>query len=244
MFSADYQKTNTKPDKLYSILPTVLSLLGQIKGKTIVDVGCGTGFFTNSIVQRGATHVYGIDISSESLKIARRNSVETRGTVEYILLDIFEDKLPVCDSICFPFVLNLAKSVHDMLRALEICFFALRDGGNIVLVVDLPINNKSHSVLQKQKEFGAVKTLLGARKNGTSLQVDLYNRKKKVYSFQSRFFTSKCIEQCLSRAGFQNILWHSPIISKKGFEYMPDLFWEGYQDICEIGYITALKVSK
>lgn len=41
----DYEQTSEKPDKKYSTLPTVLQLAGDMEGKTVVDLGCGSGFF-------------------------------------------------------------------------------------------------------------------------------------------------------------------------------------------------------
>jgi len=46
-----YQKTDAKPDKKYSILPTVLMIAGDSSGKTVLDLGCGSGFFTHSPCQ-------------------------------------------------------------------------------------------------------------------------------------------------------------------------------------------------
>ena len=38
------KETFEKPDKKYSILPTVMHLLGNLKGKTVLDLGCGFGY--------------------------------------------------------------------------------------------------------------------------------------------------------------------------------------------------------
>ena len=52
-------------------MPTTLKLLGNVRGKTILDMGCGTGLYTRILKRRGAT-VYGLDISEGMLAIARR----------------------------------------------------------------------------------------------------------------------------------------------------------------------------
>ena len=243
MFSPEYEKTNTKPDKLYSILPTVLSLLEPIKGKIVLDVGCGSGFFTREISRMGAKHVYGIDISMQSIQTARKRTKKEKMTgVQYMLCDVFEDILPACDIVCFPFVLNLAKNIQDVLDSLKNCFSSLHHNGKIVLVIDIPMKNKSRERIQKQKGFGTVKTLLDEGKDGTLIQIELYNDEKKIYSFQSRFFTPTTIEKCLHDTGFKNVQWHTPIISLTGIQKMPNSFWKGYQQICELGYITAEKL--
>lgn len=54
-------------------------LLGQniwkeITGKTVIDFGCGSGVDTIELAQRGACHVYGIDINERCLAMARERA--------------------------------------------------------------------------------------------------------------------------------------------------------------------------
>lgn len=50
--------------------PKMLKLLGKIKGKKILDLACGNGYFTNLLLQKGAK-VIGIDSSDELINIAK-----------------------------------------------------------------------------------------------------------------------------------------------------------------------------
>jgi 2-polyprenyl-3-methyl-5-hydroxy-6-metoxy-1,4-benzoquinol methylase len=51
-------------------MPATLSLLGDVKGKKILDFGCGTGIYAKKLSNMGAK-VYGFDVSNEMLKIAK-----------------------------------------------------------------------------------------------------------------------------------------------------------------------------
>lgn len=55
--------------------PATFSLLKNIKGKRILDLGCGSGIHARLMKNRGAD-VYGIDISPKMIEIAKAN---TRG---------------------------------------------------------------------------------------------------------------------------------------------------------------------
>lgn len=48
----------------------------RIKGKVVIDFGCGTGADAIEIARAGARHVIGIDILENYLKIARENAAE------------------------------------------------------------------------------------------------------------------------------------------------------------------------
>ena len=56
-------------------MPTTLSLLGNIKGKKILDFGCGTGIYAKNLTKKGAK-VHGFDISREMLNIAKKYAPE------------------------------------------------------------------------------------------------------------------------------------------------------------------------
>lgn len=51
--------------------PAILSLLDDVRGKKVLDAGCGAGYFSRLLAERGAK-VTGVDLSGEFLEIARR----------------------------------------------------------------------------------------------------------------------------------------------------------------------------
>lgn len=56
-----------------------LRLMREIpnRPKKVLDVGCGTGFFTSKIKKVTGAEVYGIDISKKALKLARKHGIRT-----------------------------------------------------------------------------------------------------------------------------------------------------------------------
>jgi len=57
----------------YLEMPGTLELLGKVKGKKILDWGCGSGIYAKILSKRGAV-VKGFDISEELIKIAKINN--------------------------------------------------------------------------------------------------------------------------------------------------------------------------
>lgn len=55
------------------ILPNLLRLLAIRKGETILDVGCGQGFFAREFVKKGA-RVIGVDVAPELIALAKKNA--------------------------------------------------------------------------------------------------------------------------------------------------------------------------
>ncbi len=84
---------------------TVLDLLGDLKGKKILDLYCGLGFFGIACAKRGA-QVYGLELDAPAIELARQNA-ERNQVAELCQWEsgAVEDKLAVliqqqsCDTI-------------------------------------------------------------------------------------------------------------------------------------------------
>jgi 2-polyprenyl-6-hydroxyphenyl methylase/3-demethylubiquinone-9 3-methyltransferase len=59
--------------------------IAALRGKRIVDVGCGGGILTEAMAARGA-HVTGIDLAEKPLKVAQLHLLESGLEVDYRLL--------------------------------------------------------------------------------------------------------------------------------------------------------------
>lgn len=228
-----YIKTDQKPDKLYSHLPTVLQLVGDCKNKTILDLGCGSGFYTLEIANVGAGKVIGMDNSMAQLALANEHS--TGPTITYIHGDIFSDSLPHCDIIVAPYVINYSKDVAILESLFKKFFDSLENGGKVVLVLDIP----SRSNLTR---FGATKVLLGEDEDGTRIRIDLYTEDgTHICPLYCTYFKIKTVQSMLQKVGFRKIRWHNPIVSDEGVEVMGREFWDGYINDPQLGYLTAEK---
>ncbi len=56
---------------IYQRFDWVMERCGDVRGKTICDIGCGSGRFVVEFAKRGAGHVTGVDIAPEMLRLSR-----------------------------------------------------------------------------------------------------------------------------------------------------------------------------
>jgi len=61
---------DTKPHNAYYERPATLSLLPDVKGKSVLDAGCGPGVYSEWLVDRGAT-VVALDASPKMVKLVK-----------------------------------------------------------------------------------------------------------------------------------------------------------------------------
>lgn len=227
-----YKGSNIKPDKQYSILPTVLHMAGDLNGKTVLDLGCGSGFFTLELAKAGASIVCGVDNSPQQIKLAREFSAHS--AIEYRVGDIFTQCGGPVDVVNAPFVPNYARTVPILKHFFSLIFDSINEDGKAVFVIDLP-NGKS------LKRFGATKTLLGPLRDETRIQIELFNEERSICNLTGVYYTPKTIEVLLKEVGFQRVCWHYPSVSSEGIDRYGVDFWRGYTEDSELGYIVAHK---
>ncbi|UWF59065.1 class I SAM-dependent methyltransferase [Brucella sp. 2716] len=116
--------------------PLVRSLLPDLTGRDIADLGCGFGWFCRFAREQGAASVTGYDLSQNMLERARRDTQDD--AVCYIQADMERLELPeasfdlVYSSLAFHYI-------RDFPRLLKTIHAALRPEGRFVFTIEHPI---------------------------------------------------------------------------------------------------------
>lgn len=112
-----------------------LAEIGDISGLTILDAGCGEGYLSRKLIQRGAK-VTGIDIAEKLVDIARAK--DTKGEITYKVADLSKplpDYREHFDLIASFFVLN---DVYDYRGFLSTLSSVAKPGGRLVMFINNP----------------------------------------------------------------------------------------------------------
>ncbi|MGH7987605.1 MAG: class I SAM-dependent methyltransferase [Candidatus Binataceae bacterium] len=121
--------------------PVLRSMLPKVRGRRILDLGCGFGWFCRWAHEQGAAEVLGIDISAKMLAQAK---VLTHDGVSYLRADLETLALPatkldlVYSSLTFHYVERL-DALFGTIHA------SLVPGGKLVFSVEHPIMTASAS---------------------------------------------------------------------------------------------------
>lgn len=131
--------------------PDLRSLLPDVSGRQVVDLGCGFGWFSRWAQEHGAASVRGIDISTKMLERARAETAAA--SVEYRRLDLeLLDLDPGSADLVFS---SLALHyVRDLDRLLSSVAAALMPGGALVFSVEHPILSAPTSQKFESSEGG------------------------------------------------------------------------------------------
>jgi SAM-dependent methyltransferase len=77
---------------IYGRFDWVMRKSGNVSGKTICDIGCGSGRFVASLAKMGATRVMGVDVAPEMLKLARELAAKegVAGRTDFAQMDVID----------------------------------------------------------------------------------------------------------------------------------------------------------
>ncbi len=175
--SETYEGTPKSPETAFMTEGKKLfKMLGCVKGKKILDVGCGTGRYSIPLAKKGA-EVHGIDISEGMLEVAKRKSKGLN--IKYQLADMrnipYKDETfdKVVSSLAIDHVKNYKKAILEILRV-------TKKGGRIAIST---IHPESLQVLEGKNKMTKFGTKFKAffESEGGRVNVISYARTKKQW---------------------------------------------------------------
>lgn len=126
-FFNGYRELRNSGTNLNDLLmqPAMEETLPDLKGKTVLDIGCGYGHNCLEFINKGAKKVVGTDISEKMLAVAKEESAHP--DIEYRLMDMAEISSLnmkfdlVYSSLAFHYAENFKKLTEDIFNLLNDC---------------------------------------------------------------------------------------------------------------------------
>jgi SAM-dependent methyltransferase len=121
--------------------PSVRALLPPLRGRRVVDLGCGFGWFAHFAAEEGAASILALDLSERMLARARADNAHPAISYRTADLDILE--LPEA-SFDLAYSALAFHYVADFARLVRIVHRALVPGAVLVFTIEHPVYMASH----------------------------------------------------------------------------------------------------
>ena len=122
----------------YGVPEAELNTLGDVSGKDVVELGCGTAYFSAWLAKRGARPV-GVDITPAQLETARRMQAETG--IEFPLIEADAADVPLPDASFDLAVSEYGASIWvDPEKWIPEAHRLLRPQGDLVFLCNTPLS--------------------------------------------------------------------------------------------------------
>jgi SAM-dependent methyltransferase len=119
-------------------IPAMLSLIGNVRNKKLLDAGCSYGYYSILLAKQGAT-VTGIDISAKMIELAKNNAEKASVSCQFLVCDMQD--LSMFASSAFDMVISsiVVGYLEELGKAFSGVFRVLKSNGLFVFSENHPI---------------------------------------------------------------------------------------------------------
>lgn len=211
------------PLEQYSVVPGFLAMVGDVRGKSVLDLASGTGFYSREFKRRGASEVLGIDISGEMVAVARKLEERSPLGVRYETGDVsalrtVEQRFDIVTAVQ---LLGYAEDITTTERMCRNAHRSLRPGGEFFVLNQSPDFRFDGPPLDK---YGFRCELTGEEAE-TGPQVRITALLDPPVSFVANRPRREVYDMCLRAAGFSEVTWVPLTVSETGVREFGADFW-------------------
>ncbi|MCJ1366211.1 hypothetical protein MMC16_005337 [Acarospora aff. strigata] len=247
---SSYNPVNDLPSAHVALANVRRAVEPLVKGARVLDLACGTGFYSLAALEWGAKEVVGVDISSSMIEDAKAQAakagVEDRCT--FLVGDgskrtIYEGGQ--FDIVTATWLLNYAKDQEHLTEMFKNVSANLKDGGKF-FSLQMPQYEEPMEYLERTTpEFGekygdSIRSLMKVD-DGYHVQVTCHTKPQHI-EFDAYHLRQSILEQSAQAGGMHGPLQYLDVIvpdeMKKTVE---EGFWDQYQAMPTFGMLVVSK---
>jgi len=118
--------------------PSLLAVVGKVRGLRVLDLGCGNGYLTRRWASEGALESVGVDGSEANLRIARRREARRRSGARFLRQDAAHLTSLEADEFDLVVAHMSLMDIRDAKNAIREVGRVLRPGGRFVFSISHP----------------------------------------------------------------------------------------------------------
>ena len=191
--------------------PATFKLIGDVRGRLVLDLACGEGYNTRILARKGAK-VTGVDFSEKLIEIAKREEAREKLGVCYHVLDATDLKEFSSNHFDLVTCFMSLQDIENYKRAIGEVARVLRNRGRFVFSIPHPC---FETIIVNGKRTSATRRYFGAAKYTVQWKMERLAKPFKTTSFhrtltdyfdalhKSRLFVSRLVEPRPTRRGLR-----------------------------------------
>ncbi|APR88091.1 Methyltransferase [Minicystis rosea] len=203
---------------------TFFRALGDITGKTILDVACGTGLYSRRFKERGAARVVGIDNSEGMVGYARHVEQSAPLGIEYVVQDAAEaHTLGTFDIVTATYLLHYAPTKEVLFAMCRNLRASLAPGALLVSIslnADVELTTPSY---YHKYDF----EIRSSGREGDEVTV-ISKLASLPFQLKAFLWSKATYESALHEAGLKDLVWHDAAIAPEGIAAHGAEYWDDY----------------
>jgi ubiquinone/menaquinone biosynthesis C-methylase UbiE len=190
-----------------ALMDTMRNVLGDVAGKAVLDLACGSGIYTRMLKEQGAGKVVGVDISSDMLALAREEEARAPLGVEYLQGDAASlGHVGDFDLVAATFLLHYARDYQQLLGMLQTIHANLLPGGRFV-TANVDVRRTEGELNRDLTKYGfALRPHTSPLADGTPITVTLL-LEQGLIEFVSYYLPKASYDRAFETAGLRAVNW-------------------------------------
>ena len=234
-----YKLSKLQPWRTHIEAYSLLQLIGNPAGMSVLDVACGEGFYTRLIRQQGAAKVTGVDLSQGMVGLALRQEAEHQQGIEYLVGDAKALNLPAqYDLVVAAYLLNYAQDRQELAAMTNGIARCLEPGGRFVTVNSNP--GLEFPSAPSYRKYGFETTISGEFREGAPIKWTFYLDQDR-FDIENYYLDVAIHEAAFKAGGFRETRWHAPRFSPEGMAQFGADFWMDLKTHPPVAFIECMK---
>nr|VFK19531.1 MAG: Ubiquinone/menaquinone biosynthesis C-methylase UbiE [Candidatus Kentron sp. LPFa] len=235
-----YQKNIGLPPRQYAEPETYFHILGDLSGKSILDLACGEGLYTRKLKQKGAARVVGLDISEKMIELAMREERAGPLGIEYMVRDVLElGQIGKFDRVVATYLLNYSRTREELSRMCRNIYLNLKPDGRFVTLNNN--NDQSADFSPKLVKYGYTISIPEPLMEGAPITITQKMEGGEEVRFDNYYLSNATYESVFWEVGFKEMFWHPIRISPEGIRKFGREYWK---DFLESPTFTCIECVK
>jgi SAM-dependent methyltransferase len=219
-----YQRSKKMPFRIFSEIPDHLALLGDLTGRSVLDLACGDGFYTRLVKKLGAARVVGVDVSERMIALGQdQEADEPLGIVYLVSPAEALGSIGPFDVVSAAFLLNCAPNRSTLAAMAHTIAANLRPGGRL----GTTISNLCNFPGVDYTPYGMSHDVTGPLPEGAPHHITFLLEDDR-FSVENFAYSRAVYEAVLCEAGLNQIKWYEPHVTEAGLTAFGPEFWHVY----------------
>lgn len=234
--SAEYDAFAEQYDVTFQAIPvriyveewSVLQLLGDVQGKSVLELATGTGHYARRVKKLGAGKVVALDLSPEMIAQARAAEERAPLGISYQVGDVAGlDLGETFDVVLAVYLLHYASNAERLDAMARAIARHLKPGGRLVT---FQLNPDFSRVEDYYKPYGCRLNLPSDYSDGQEFSFSAGVGDQWWPPITLYYWSHAALTAALERAGLTDVRWHKVSLNPRGREAHGAEHWQAYLD--------------
>lgn len=152
-FLSNYMKRRDRPDSPNNAIerPIIDELIGDVRDRAILDLGCGDAAFGKELLNKGAGFYTGVEGSVRMADAAKMNVSGSKSTIHRVAMESYSFSKNEYDIIASRFAIHYVSDIDLLFHRI---YDSLKENGKFVFSVQHPLTTSSFASKQTGETRG------------------------------------------------------------------------------------------